>query len=74
MKYEIPDIKTDPHTLAEIKNATRSLKNGKAAEEDLILAELLKADRLHSREGEAQEVWRQEKIQIQEKTSRRLGT
>lgn len=58
MQHEIADIRTDPPT------AIKGLKNGMAAREDLILAELLKADiEFYSRESEANsgQVWRQEK-------------
>lgn len=41
---KITDIKTDPLTLAEIKNAIKGLKIGKVPGEDLLLAELLKAN------------------------------
>ena len=41
---EIEEINTRPISKGEVKNAVSSLKNGKAAGVDNIVAELLKAD------------------------------
>ena len=60
----IEDINTDPPTLIEIHNAIKTLKNGKAAGDDKIQAELLKADiNFTSKKIEEilNKVWEQEK-------------
>lgn len=60
----IEDINTDPPTLMEIHNAIKTLKNGKAAGDDKIQAELLKADiNFTSKKIEEilNKVWEQEK-------------
>ena len=64
---EIEDIDTNPPTLAEIQNAIKRLKNGKAAGEDLIVAELLKADVSFTSKKIKHildEVWKQERTPL----------
>ena len=62
---EIAEISVDPPTTTEIKSAIQRLKNGKAAGNDLIVAELLKADVDFTTEKVKQlldKIWQQEKI------------
>ena len=64
---EISDIDINPPTVSEIEQAIKRLKNGKAAGEDLIQAELLKADvrytgnKIHEL---LTEIWKEEKVPI----------
>ena len=41
---KVPPLKTTPSTKTEVINAIKAMKTGKAAEDDNITAEVLKAD------------------------------
>ena len=63
--HQLANISVEPPTVNEVRSAIMSLKNGKAGGDDMIVAELLKADPDFSAEVILelfQEIWREERI------------